>query len=952
MPDDMMSEAGLIEPRGSPAIIEHVTIADRRISLDGTWEFLHLVEDYRSKPVGWRNITVPGAWQAQFADLRMRGGTGIYRRQLDIPDGWIRKRVYLRFGAVFHITTAWVNGALVGTHTGGFLPFSFDVTERLVEGLNEIKIRVDSASDDPLVSPEAPLDEIALGKQSWYGPLSGIWQSVWLEQRTIDHIHRARVRAELATGQVGVRIFLAHPLVAETRLEVSVRDPQDKSTGSVTAVLERGTETADITVTAAPVAAWSPIAPNLYTIRIVLERDGSVIDEFSDRFGFRTIETRNGHFYLNGEPLYIRAALDQDYYPETICTTPSTEFIEDEFRNAKELGLNCLRCHIKAPDPRYYEVADRMGLLVWTELPTMGLSTERSRARKRAMLRGIVDRDGNHPSIICWTIINENWSVDLVHDPADRAWLKEIYDWLKSYDPGRLVVDNSPLAPSAHIETDIADYHYYAAFPDNRLGWDRFVQQLAGRASWLFTSASEVVKTGDEPLMCSEFGNWGLPDPESLKDTAGNEPWWFETGHDWGEGVMYPHGVQHRFADWSLGRVFGDLAGFVEAAQWQQFRALKYEIEALRRRATIAGYVITELTDAHWECNGLLDMRRNPRVFHQTFSKINADIVIVPRWTRLTYWAGETANFELSIAHGGSGPTLSGAQLEIISDATQRIALPDQEPLTVQTLGPVELPVPKEERACMRRIEFVLRAADGSVIATNYLDMAVHPREYRSPDIAPIWSPRADLRERFEQLGYQVAAEPEAAPLWVTRSLDERVATHVRQGGRLLLLPGAEFRLSPLFPHWQNVKVRKRTGTVWRGDWASSFGWLHRPCGFSRVPGGPLLDETFDRVLPNYVISGCNLIDFQARVHAGLVVGWVHKPVALAVERSYGTGRFVASTFRLFRDPPGVDPTATVLLDSLLALAMAEGSAASRDRKSVITGLVERARTATAPRSL
>lgn len=158
-------------------------------------------------------------------------------------------------------------------------------------------------------------------------------------------------------------------------------------------------------------------------------------------------------------------------------------------------------------------------------------------------------------------------------------------------------------------------------------------------------------------------------------------------------------------------------------------------------------------------------------------------------------------------------------------------------------------------------------------------------------------------------------------------------------------------RLSPLFPHWQNVKVRKRAGTVWRGDWASSFGWLHRPCGFSRVPGGSLLDETFDRVLPNYVISGCNLIDFQARVHAGLVVGWVHKPVALAVERSYGTGRFVASTFRLFRDPPGVDPTATVLLDSLLALVMAEGSAASRDRKSVITGLVERARTATAPRS-
>ncbi len=315
----------------------------------------------------------------------------------------------------------------------------------------------------------------------------------------------------------------------------------------------------------------------------------------------------------------------------------------------------------------------------------MGMSTERSRARKRATLRGIVDRDGNHPSIICWTIINENWGVDLVNDPLDRDWLKETYQWLKSYDPGRLVVDNSPLAPSYHVETDIADYHYYAAFRDNRLGWDRFVKQLASRASWLFAAGSEVVQTGHEPLMCSEFGNWGLPDPEHFTDASGNEPWWFETGHDWGEGMMYPHGVQHRFADWSLARVFGDLKGFVEAAQWQQFRGLKYEIEALRRKNNIAGYVITELTDAHWECNGLLDMRRNPREFDGVFPTINADIVIVPRWSRLSYWAGETAVVELSIAHG-AGPALRRAELQITFGTQRSIALPDQEPKTISTL--------------------------------------------------------------------------------------------------------------------------------------------------------------------------------------------------------------------------------------------------------------------------
>ena len=269
---------------------------------------------------------------------------------------------------------------------------------------------------------------------------------------------------------------------------------------------------------------------------------------------------------------------------------PSIAFLEDQFRKAKELGLNCLRCHIKAADPRYYEVADRMGMLIWTELPNGGMATDRSRGRKEKLLKGIVDRDGNHPSIIIWTIINENWGVDLVNDADHRDWLKRTFAWLKAYDPTRLVVDNSPLAPSFHVESDIADYHFYAAIPDHRDEWDKFVDELARRASWLYSPHGDAVITGREPLMCSEFGNWGLPYPKDLRDKKGEEPWWFETGHDWGEGVMYAHGVENRFSDWSLDRVFGDLRRFVIAAQWQQFRALKYQIEvdaaqALARRA-------------------------------------------------------------------------------------------------------------------------------------------------------------------------------------------------------------------------------------------------------------------------------------------------------------------------------------------------------------------------------
>jgi hypothetical protein len=446
---------------------------------------------------------------------------------------------------------------------------------------------------------------------------------------------------------------------------------------------------------------------------------------------------------------------------------------------------------------------------------------------------------------------------------------------------------------------------------------------LAGRAPWLYSPHGDAVITGREPLMCSEFGNWGLPHPQDLCDKAGEEPWWFETGHDWGEGVMYAHGVENRFTDWSLDRVFGDLRRFVTAAQWQQFRALKYQIEAMRRKPALAGYVITELHDCHWESNGLLDMRRNPRAFHDVFATINADTVIVPRWERLSYWAGEQARFEIAIAHG-AGTAIESAELEIVlGEGRTRLGLGRIEAASVLDLGAVEIAIPHRTEPALDRIGFELRAGDGSLVAMNYLDLAVQPRRRAQERPRPlVWSPEGDLRERLQALGYPAACSLEDSTLVVARTHDAAIAAHVRAGASLLLLPETEMSLYPFFPHWQNVKVQARKNTPWAGDWASSFAWLRRAGPFGRVPGEPLVDETLDRVIPDHVISGCNLLDFQARVFGGLVVGWIHKPVALGVERSYGRGRMVASTFRLFRDTPLADPSATTMLDSLVELAL------------------------------
>jgi Glycosyl hydrolases family 2/Glycosyl hydrolases family 2, sugar binding domain/Glycosyl hydrolases family 2, TIM barrel domain len=889
-----------------------------RICLDGMWEFLYLGAGAAS-PAGTRQIAVPGPWQAQFADLSMRGGVALYRRRIELPDDWRDGRVFLHFGAVFHIAHVFVNGALIGSHVGGFLPFHFDITDEMRDGRAELEVRVESPTDDPAEFPHAPFAEMPFGKQSWYGPLSGVWQSVHLEHNIPDRLNALRVLACLEDGDVSAQLYFERALCARTQAELEILDAAGATAATARAELAVGAEHATLRLRVVEPKPWSPEAPNLYTLRARMLRDGVTVDESETTFGFRKIETRDGKLYLNGAPFYLRAALDQDYYPDSICTPPSLEFIEDRFRKAKELGLNALRCHIKAPDPRYYEAADRLGLLIWAELPNGGYSTERSRERKETTLKGIVDRDGNHPSIFCWTLINENWGVDLVHDAKHRAWLRRLYLWLKAYDPTRLVVDNSPLAPSFHVQSDLADYHFYAAIPDSRHDWDRFVDALADRGDWLFSPEGDAVTSREEPLLCSEFGNWGLPDLAKLNDGDGREPWWFETGHDWGEGVMYPHGVQNRFHDWSLDRVFGSFESFIDATQWQQFRALKYEIEAMRRRPEIAGYVITELTDCHWESNGLLDMRSNTRAFHDVFNTINADTVIVPRLERAAFWSGEGLRLPLRIANGAS-QAFTGATLETLSDWAHVAPLPKIEAASVLDLGAVDIPLPEVDKPCMRRVSFHLRAADGRLVARNEIEFAMHPARRDSPSLS-VWSPDPDVRVRLQALAYRLAAGMSDCDVVVARESTAELAAHVRGGGRALLLPDAEVSLTPFFPHWQNVKVVARDGALWRGDWASSFAWLRRRGAFRALPGGPLIDQTFDRVIADHVISGCNLLDFHARVHAALAVGWIHKPVGLAVERNYGEGHIVISTFRLLRDAPGADPTATTLLDALVATA-------------------------------
>jgi hypothetical protein len=888
----------------------------KRISLDGEWNFWTDPDGFLS-PVSLPEnarlpIHVPGPWQPQLEDLHFYSGSAWYQRTLDVPAEWVEEgRILLGIDAADYITEAWLNEIKVGEHEGGYLPFEFDITHAAQPGQNVLTIRVD---DPPALFPEIPH-----GKQGWYGPLSGIWQSVWLEHRADIYISGFNVYADPDQGCVQAHVSLSEPSGEARQVTAQVISPAGGLVASIQSVISPGGQDCILGLSVQEPLAWSPDAPNLYRLEIQLEDEGGPMDALAKDFGFRTIASRNGKLYLNGEPLYLRAALDQDYHLDLTYSSPDTEQLENQLHKAKELGLNCLRCHIKAADPHYYEVADRLGMLIWTELPNWSIFTESAGRRGREMLKGILDRDGNHPSIIIWTIINENWGMDLLNDQSHRDWLKDTYRWLKALDPTRLVIDNSPCLPNFHIQSDLEDFHFYRAIPDQRKEWDQFVQEFASRPEWTYSPNGDILRTRKEPLIVSEFGVWGLPDAELLQDQKGKDPWWFETGIEWSEGVVYPQGVRKRFNNLGLSRVFGSWQKFIEATQQQQFLGLKYEIEAIRRHPEIKGYVITEFTDVHWECNGLLDMRRKPKAFHGDFKNINADTVIMPVWQRVSYWSGETVQVDIEIAHS-TGDAIRQSELRwrlAGEDLGGRLQVGNLLPEQVKKMGCIFFQAPKVTGPAVRRMNLELYSAQGEVLAQNYLDLSIYPPSsaaFRDPAVK-LFVPDPELARLLERLGYSLSPSLEKSTAAITGKVDEQILAYVRQGGKLLLLADRSEAPGQIFP---GIRVQARKGTPWMGDWASAFSWVSRSGSFARVPGGPLIDHSFDQIIPQHVLLGFRDWDYPTLVHAGTVVGWVHKPAVLVGERFYGNGKAVINTFSLPDNVLGEDPTGTAMMDALI----------------------------------
>lgn len=859
------------------------------LSLDGDWSLQ--LPDGSS-----RTVRVPGSWTAQVDGYGDSHDTVRYERTFDWqPTVEAERRQVLRFDAVNQTARVWLNGIFLGAHEGAWLPFEFDATEALAAGRNRVEVEV--AYPPRLGTDEQPgFLEHPIGKQSWYGTTAGIWQSVQLEDRPAAHLTDLQVVADAETGRIRVRVGV-NPAGAALPAVAVVRDG-DRIIDTVELTpAEAGARTGELAV--ADPHLWDPDDPFQYLVEVHL----ADADALQLHTGFRHFRAEGGSFWLNGREIYLRAVLDQDYHPGAQPAPDDLDEWEHQLRETRDLGFNMLRVHIKRPDPRYYELADRLGLLVWTELPCGMIWTPEAAERGRQLLRSLIATDSHHPSIVMWTIINESWGIDL-DSPAQRAWLRAMYDEVSALTPGCLVVDNSPCEPNYHLRSDVDDFHVYRGIPESRRDWDAKIADFATRPDWTYSPHGDAERTGTEPLVLSEFGNWGLP--QTLDQyTDGAEPWWFALGADWAFGAADGTGLLQRYQRLGLERVFSSWDGLIDQLQRAQFVSNAYQTTSIRLQTEIRGYVLTQLSDVLWEANGLFDAHRRPKKLTGEFALVNGEHAVALRPSAYSGFAGDQVDAAVTVLPGPSG--LDGAVLRLTLDG-HLADLADGEP--------AERPIPstagrhwqwtgRAGAAPVVRLpeqpgEYRLVAelvVDGRVVAADAADLCVVARSQWTG--GPVIAGDAEVAAWLSALG--VASEPlegntaSAGALVVVRQFDAAARQLAAAGGRVLVLVedgdafGDAFTFLP-------VRLGPRTGD---GDWVPRVEWLDRTGSFAALPGGPVLGIAFEDLLGDLVMNGLPSPLRDARVHSGLFSGWLRGAAATTATLRWSEGTMTATTLKV-----------------------------------------------------
>ena len=385
-----------------------------------------------------------------------------YQRTFDVPSAWKGKQILLHFGAVDWKADVWVNDVKVGQHTGGFTPFYFDITSALNKGNNQLVVKVWDPSD----RGEQPRGkQVERPEGIWYTPVTGIWQTVWLEPVAAQHIAQLKTTPDI--DKKTVKVEVATNVCSPDKVEVKVFDGKN--------LVAKGAALNGVPVELTmpeDVKLWTPESPSLYNMEVTLYKDGKTVDQVKSYTALRKFSThkdKNGitRLQLNNKDYFQFGPLDQGWWPDGLYTAPTDEALVYDLKKIKDFGYNMVRKHVKVEPARWYTYCDQLGLIVWQDMPNGGrgpaewqmhkyydgadaIRSAASEANYRKEWKEIIDYLYSYPSIGVWVPFNEAWG---------QFKTPEITKWTKEYDPSRLV---NPASGGNHYTCgDILDLHNY-----------------------------------------------------------------------------------------------------------------------------------------------------------------------------------------------------------------------------------------------------------------------------------------------------------------------------------------------------------------------------------------------------------------------------------------------------------------------------------------------------------
>ena len=571
-------------------------------SLDGWWDFA-FDDDDRGLAEGWSDgralpmqILVPFPYQGSASGIGNKEIHEIvwYRRQFALPADWafedgLDDDLLLHFGAVDYSAEVWINGRMAGRNRGGHVPFSLNIAPYLVAGQNTVTLRVEDRQD-----PRQPR-----GKQSssgkpvriYYYCTTGIWQGVWLEPVSAARIDSVTLTGCAADGTITAQVALHAPF-GNWEVELDVFESLDSAVvaarvGAVTTSAHAG-----IQVRLNGAQAWSPDHPHLYRLRLRLHAGGQLLDTVETYIGLRDFALQDGQFTLNGARTFMLMVLDQGYWPQSMLAAPSVAALRADVEWVKRYGFNGVRKHQKIEHERWLYWCDRLGLLVWEEMPNARYWSLQAEEALLAEWERAVTRDRNHPAIVAWVPLVESFGFpDLARDPGQQAFIERMVMRTRQLDATRPVIDNDGWEHTSL--TDICSIHDYSQ-PAAKLV-ARYAETertgLPPAKGWykdkpLFLGAARY---GGQPIVLSEVGGF----------------------------LMAPAGGPGQKRD----RLF-DYYGSVEEADglFAKYRDLMEGIATLKK---LAGICYTQLTDVEHEMNGLLTFERQPRLDPEAVAQLH-----------------------------------------------------------------------------------------------------------------------------------------------------------------------------------------------------------------------------------------------------------------------------------------------------------------------------------------